>query len=156
MVFTVETHFKKDMSGFQKLLNHLNEASKTVVVSGVLSGDVEEATLNEFGGTGIYQRGPYAGQKVEVPPRPFVKSAIEHHADEIIKVAQDSIDLEKDPNLTKALNAVGKKTAELQERTLFSNGEDVAGWQKHNSRCTKPSLRISPKSCSLKRQTSLK
>lgn len=124
------------MNGFKSLLNNLKEASKTVAVSGVINADenaTEAAVLNEFGGTGIYTRGPYVGQSVDVPPRPFVKSAIEHHADEIIKVAEDSLDLEEDPNLTKVLRAMGKKTAELQEDALYSNGEGIQGWQKHNS-----------------------
>jgi len=136
MVFTVTEKIKIDKSGLQALVKKLNEACNTVVVSGVIKGDAdatETAILNEMGGTGIYRRGPYAGQSVEVPARPFVASAIEHHSDEIIKVAEESLDLEKDPNLIQALNAVGKKVAELQEETLYSNGEGVPGWQKHNS-----------------------
>jgi len=120
----------------EALLNNLNEACKTVVVSGVINGDAdatEAAELNEFGGTGIYKRGPYAGQTVKVPARPFVASAIEHHAGEIVRAAGEAIDLENDPTLTNALHVMGKKTAELQENTLYSNGEGVPGWQKHNS-----------------------
>ena len=136
MVFAVNLHTRMDMSGFKKLYKQLEEATKTVAISGVINGDadaVKTAKLNEYGGTGIYERGPYAGQTVEVPARPFVRSAIEHHADEIIKVAKKNLDLDKDPNLIGALNAVGKKTAELQKKTLDSNGEGVPGWQKHNS-----------------------
>ena len=118
------------------MLRKLNEACNTVVVSGVIHGDeetTENAVLNEFGGTGIYKRGPYAGQTVEVPPRPFVTATIEHGADEVIKVAKESLDLDNDPTLVKALNAIGKKAKELQEKPLQTNGEGIAGWQKHNS-----------------------
>ena len=136
MVFAVSSKIKIDTKGFNVLLKKLNEASKTVVVSGVINGDAdatENAVLNEFGGTGVYKRGPYAGQTVKVPARPFVASAIEHHRDEIIKVAEEALDFDNDTNLTKALNAVGRKTAEIQEDILYSNGEGVPGWQKHNS-----------------------
>ena len=136
MVFTVETKMRTSTAGFRSLLKKLNEACNTVVVSGVINGDTdatETAILNEFGGTGIYKRGPYAGQTVKVPARPFVASAIEHHAEEIIKAGESHIDFEKDINITEALNAMGKKTKELQENTLDSNGEGVPGWQKHNS-----------------------
>ena len=136
MVFTVTQRIKIDKSAFQTLLRNLNEACNTVVVSGVINGDeetTENAVLNEFGGTGIYKHGPFAGQTVEVPPRPFVTATIEHGADEVIIVAEESLDLEKDPTLVKALNAMGKKAKELQEKPLKTNGEGVAGWQKHNS-----------------------
>jgi len=139
MVFTVTQNIKIDKSGFQALLRNLNEACKTVVVSGVIHGDAEtteNAVLNEFGGTGIYKHGPYAGQTVEVPPRPFVTATIEHGAKEVIEVAKESLDLDKDPQLINALNAIGKKSKELQEKPLETNGEGVAGWQKHNSRRT--------------------
>lgn len=136
MVFAVEENIKIDTKGFQALLRQLNEACNTVVVSGVIKADAETteaAVLNEFGGTGIYRKGPYAGQTVEVPPRPFVSSTIEHHADEVIKVAQESLDLDKDPTLVKALNSVGKKVKQLQEKPLKTNGEGLSDWQKHNS-----------------------
>lgn len=136
MVFTVEIKTRTSTAGFRSLLKKLNEACNTVVVSGVINGDTdatETAILNEFGGTGIYERGPYVGQTVKVPARPFVSSAIEHHADEIVKAGESQIDFEKDINITAALHAIGKKTKELQERTLDSNGEGVPGWQKHNS-----------------------
>ena len=136
MVFTVTAKTKLDISALESLLKKLNEATNTVVVSGVIKGDVDDtkkAILNEFGGTGIYERGPYAGQTVKVPPRPFVASAIEHHSEEILKTAEENIDFDNDQNLTKVLNTVGKKTKELQEKTLYSNGEGIPGWQKHNS-----------------------
>lgn len=139
MVFTVETKIKTSTAGFRSLLKKLNEACNTVVVSGVINGDTdatETAILNEFGGTGIYERGPYMGQTVVVPKRPFVSHAIERHAEEIIKAGENKIDFEKGVNIIEALNAMGKKTKEIQEKTLDSNGEGVPGWPKHNSRRT--------------------
>ena len=139
MVFAVETKIKTSTAGFRSLLKKLNEACNTVVVSGVIHGDAETtgtAIQNEFGELGVYTKGPYAGQTVMSPKRPFVESAIRYHRDEIISTAQANLDLENDPTLVKVLNAVGKKTKELQEKTLETNGEGVAGWQKHNSKRT--------------------
>ena len=123
-------------AGLRSLMRSLNEALNTVAVAGVINGDEdanEAAHLNEFGGTGIYKDGKYAGQTVSVPPRPFVASAIDHHKNEVLKAGAEKIDFEKKPNFMKALDAMGKKAAELQKETILTNGEGVPGWQKHNS-----------------------
>ena len=136
MVFAVETKIRTSTAGFRTFLRKLNEACNTVAVAGVINGDddaTETAILNEMGGVGVYTRGKYAGQTVDVPARPFVASAIEHHADEILAVAEKNIDFDKGVDLMPALNAMGKKAAELQLETIESNGEGVPDWQKHNS-----------------------
>lgn len=136
MVFTVELKTRMNTKEFQNFFRKIEEATRTVVRSGVFGPDKEATDIayqNEYGKVGVYERGPYIGQTVVRPARPFVKSAIEHHSEEIMKVAKESFDLDKDPTLVGALNAIGKKTAELQEKTLYSNGEGVPGWQKYNS-----------------------
>lgn len=136
MVFTVETKLRTSLNGLKKFLKNIEEADKLVVKSGVFGPDkkaVQIAKENEYGEIGIYERGPFAGQSVKRPARPFVRSAIEHHKREIIKAAGESLNLEKENGIVNALDAMGKKTSELQEKTLYSNGEGVPGWQKYNS-----------------------
>ena len=136
MVFTVTTKTTLDTAALQSFLRTLNDACHTTVAVGVLNGDKEtrdKAEKNEIGGWDTYDRGPYEGEKVLVPPRPFIGSSIEHHAEEIRDVAGESLDFEKDPNLVHALTAVGKKVKEIQEHTLESNGEGVPNWKKHNT-----------------------
>ena len=136
MVFTVETKVRTSTAGFKKLMKQLQEATKTVAVSGVINGDpdaTETAVLNEFGGVGIYKDGPYAGQSVQVPARSFVQAPVELNREEIIRAGANDIDFDKKVNITNALRKMGQKAAELQESALESNGEGIPGWQKHNS-----------------------
>lgn len=139
MVFTVETKVRTSTSGLRKLVKELQEAARTVAVAGVIKGDAdatETAVLNEFGGTGIYKDGPYAGQSVQVPARSFVQAPVELNANEIISVGANEIDFDKKPNIVNALRKMGERAAELQQRALESNGEGIPGWQKHNSERT--------------------
>ena len=117
-------------------MKQLEEAMNTVVVSGVINGDAdatEKAILNEFGGTGIYESGPYAGQTVIVPARSFVQAPVELNAEDIVSAGANEIDFGKKEGLFNALRKMGKKAAEFQENALESNGEGIPGWQKHNS-----------------------
>ena len=123
-------------AGLRTLIRTLDEAMNSVAVAGVINGDEDAykaAVLNEFGGVGIYEDGKYAGQSVEVPRRPFISDSIDRHEKEILKAGIEKIDFEKKVNFMKALDAMGKKAAELQENALLTNGEGIPGWQKHNS-----------------------
>ena len=35
--------------------------------------------LQHYGGTGVYQYGPFKGQEVDVPPRPFLSHAMDFY-----------------------------------------------------------------------------
>ena len=136
MVFAVESKVRTSTAGFKKLMKQLEEAMKTVVVSGVINGDAdatEKAVLNEFGGTGIYEDGPYAGQSVVVPARSFVQAPVELNAEDIVNSGANDIDFDKKDGLINALRKMGRRASELQEKALESNGEGIPGWQKHNS-----------------------
>ena len=132
MVFTVETKVRTSTAGFRKLLKELEQATKTVAVSGVINGDenaTEAAVLNEFGGKGFYPD----GSEVMVPSRSFVQAPVELNAKQIVDAGLNEIDFEKKPNLMNALRKMGEKASELQAKALESNGEGIPGWQKHNS-----------------------
>lgn len=77
---------KLDMSGLEPIKKACKELSKTVEV-GILHNaeEAQIADLQHNGGVGIYQYGPYEGQEVNVPPRPFLMAAMEHNGREILK-----------------------------------------------------------------------
>lgn len=83
--------------------------------------DQEEAEigyLQHFGGTGVYQYGKYEGQEVQVPPRPFISSPIEHFGKEIL---ESDLHLLKDfteSEVNEILNRVGDKSKYVVQKEI--------------------------------------
>ena len=106
MEFTLDV--KLDMSGLEPIKKACKALSKTVEV-GILHNaeEAEIAELQHNGGIGVYQYGPYEGEEVSVPPRPFLMRAMEHNGKEIL---EDNASLLKNFNESEAktvLNRVG-------------------------------------------------
>lgn len=104
-------NLKLDFDGLKRVKEACKELSRKVQV-GFLHDpkEAEIANLQHFGGTGVYQYGPYQGQEVKVPPRPFLSSAMDHFGKEIL---ESDIHLLKDFTKEEAktiLNRVGDKS----------------------------------------------
>lgn len=133
MVVAVNYNVKLNSSGLKEVLKTINCFKNTVAHSGVLTSDEKTqkvARLNVFGGTSHYDRGPYMGEEVEVPPRDFIWSPIESGAkngvfDECFE--GKTFDEKGVASISKAL---GEKMASEQRRALDTNGENVENWQK--------------------------
>lgn len=135
MEFTVKTEL--DLSGFKQIEKFCNSLNSARIQSGVLKADaktVEKAKLNEYGGVSVYDRGPYAGEEVRVPPRSFVNAPAEHTAPDALKKASKKFsDGFTESNIEQALDIVGKEVSEAQRRAIETNGNGAnADWVKHN------------------------
>lgn len=133
MVVAVNCKIKLDNSGLKEVLKTIKCFKNTAAHSGVINADDKTkkvAELNIFGGKSYYDRGPYAGEMVEVPPRNFVWGPIEKGAkkgvfDDCFK--GKTFDEKGVASMAKAL---GEKMASEQRRALDTNGENVDNWQK--------------------------
>lgn len=118
MEFTVKT--KLDLSGFREVENACKALSKKVEV-GILHNAEEAkiASLQHYGGTGVYQYGPFKGQEVDVPPRPFLSHAMDFYGKGILK--QEAQKLEKGftaENAESILNDTGKTLMYATQETI--------------------------------------
>lgn len=142
---------KLDMSGFKAVEKACEALSHTVEV-GILHNPEEAriGTLQHDGGVGEYQYGKYAGQKVDVPSRPFLWLAMEHYGKEIL---EQNTHLLKDftaENADKVLNRVGDMAKEVVQaeiddfaraggnspRTIETKGKDSPLIDKGNLRAS--------------------
>lgn len=125
-----------DMSGFKQVEKACESLSGCVIHSGVLDGDEETtqaAILNEFGGETEYSSGPYAGEKVLVPPRSFVRAAAELKAPDAFKKATGFLKQGfTEENAEKAIESLGNDIEEAQINALENNGSGIPGWIPHN------------------------
>lgn len=129
-------NIKLDFSGLKSIIDACDTLDNTVARCGVLEGDAQtigEAYLNEFGGETVYRDGPFAGEKVLVPPRSFVRYPAEHEAKKAFKKAKDILSngLTR-ANAQIAIETVGQQIEEAQRKALETNGSNVPGWVKHN------------------------
>ena len=127
---------KLDMSGFKAVEKACEALSSSKIQSGVLEADSETlaaAYLNEFGGETEYTDGKYAGEKVLVPPRSFVRAAAEIEAPNAFRKAKEILSdgLTKE-NANKAIISVAEDISKAQRDALENNGEKIPNWVKHN------------------------
>lgn len=75
-----------DMKGIEQV-NKTCEALSHVVEVGILHNPEEAriGALQHDGGVGYYQYGPYKGQAVDIPPRPFLWLGMEHYGKDILE-----------------------------------------------------------------------
>lgn len=132
MVVAVNCKVKVDNSGLKEVLKTLKCFKNTVARSGVINADEETqrvAKLNIFGGTSYYDRGPYAGEMVEVPPRDFVWKSVENGAKKGVFNECFRGKTFDESGVADIAKSLGEKMASEQKRALDTNGENV-GWQK--------------------------
>lgn len=100
-----------DLNGLTEIKKSCKELSKPVYV-GILhdSEEAEIGRLQHDGGTGVYQYGPYQGQEVSIPPRPFLMRAMEHFGGEILKEEARNIKNFTASEAQAVLNRVGDKS----------------------------------------------
>lgn len=138
MVFAVTYRTKSDLSGINKLKDLFKYINSKSAYCGVLNADeitTKAAEQSQFGKTGAYNDGPFAGQTVKAPPRRFVSTPIANkkRREAILGVGFSAIKDSLTKNtIDKGLVAMAKKTTELQKNLIINNGEDVVGWKKHN------------------------
>lgn len=138
MVFTVTLDFKKDIKN--GLLDRIEGAIEYLKNNHAESGVIDEepeveekALLNEYGGFSKYEDGPFKGETVLVPGRPFIHGGVDNVIEKSNRMAAN--ELKNGLNLTnarRALNVLAREAKMGQEHALESNGEGIAGWQKHN------------------------
>ena len=125
-----------DFGGLEQIKRTCEVFKKAVVRSGVFSDDpqvMKSAILNELGGESQYEDGPYAGEKVLVPPRPFVSIPAERTAPEAIdKMGEILANGFTKENAIESLAVVGATIADAQKLALETNGSNVPGWKQHN------------------------
>lgn len=108
MEFTVKTEL--DLSGLDEIKKVCKALSKPVKVGIIHNAEEAKiAHLQHYGGIGIYQYGPYEGEAVEVPPRPFLMNAIEHYGKDILESEAQKLEKFDSQTVDTVLNRVGEK-----------------------------------------------
>lgn len=149
MEFTVNT--KLDLSGFKTIEKVCKALSKTVEV-GILNNaeEAEIGKLQHFGGTGYYSYGPFKGQEVSVPPRPFLANAMNHYGKEILESESSKLSDFSEKTAKNILNRVGEKSVFATQyvideyaseggnsmRTIITKGKDSPLIDKGNLRAS--------------------
>lgn len=111
MEFTVKT--KLDMSGFKEVEKACKAISKDIEV-GILH-NAEEAQigrLQHYGGEGEYTYGKYKGQKVDIPPRPFIAAPVEQFGGTILEQSAKNHFKFTEESAEKTLKVAGNAMAE--------------------------------------------
>lgn len=126
MELTVKTQL--DMSGMKQVQKACEALSRTVEV-GILH-DAEEAHIGElqhYGGTGVYQYGKYAGQEVDIPPRPFLAHAVEAYGKDTLEEAAQGLEIKGFTPRTAdlVLQKVGERLRDATQLTIheYANHE---------------------------------
>lgn len=135
MELTIKT--KLDFGGLNKVVKACDLLNKLRVHSGVINADSEttqKAYLNEFGGVSTYDRGPYVGEEVRVPPRSFVASPAEHSASKAFERASRMFSKGfTETHAEQAVEIIGEEISNAQRRAIEMNGEGAnPDWLKHN------------------------
>ena len=129
MVFTVKCNIKSDNSGLKEVLRACKELKKTIKVGYLTNNELaDKAAKNHFGGSSRFDD----GEKIEVPPRPFITHAIDEFSGTILNSGNSFIEEEftrksvKDKMISVAQNA---------RDAIKVSIEDVGEWSKfpHNS-----------------------
>lgn len=129
MEFTVNL----DMKGLDRLSSVCDKLSKRIKV-GIFGEESKIASLQHFGGEGVYTYGPFKGEKVDIPPRPFLSIAMEHYGKDIINSEKDRLLSDTDTAINriggKAVTAVQMEIDNIaaaggnSERTIETKGKD--------------------------------
>lgn len=128
---------KLDMSGIKPIEKACNYLNSRVAQSGVIDADSETMYEAEFnavkGGQRTYDSGPFAGETVDVPVRPFIDKPVELFSFEIFEKAVNVLKGGlTEQNAEKALEVLGEESSKKQRDTLYNNGAWIPGWVEHN------------------------
>lgn len=107
------------MSGFRAVERACEALSRTVEV-GILHNPEEAriGALQHNGGYGVYEYGPFEGQEVSIPPRPFLMEAIEHNGKEILENGAYMMRDFTESSAERALNRVGDEAKYVVQYTI--------------------------------------
>lgn len=118
---------KLDLSGLKEIERVCKVLSKRVEV-GILH-NAEEAKigyLQHYGGEGTYSYGPFEGQSVRVPPRPFLSHTIESRGREILKSASENLYDFTVSGAERALDEVGEKCVSAVKDTISNHSRELS------------------------------
>lgn len=131
MELTVKT--KLDMSGFKEVEKACKALSKTVEV-GILNNP-EEAKIGKLqhdGGIGVYQYGPFEGEEVAIPPRPFLMTAMEHNGKHILETSSQNLKDLTESSAKKTLKEVGEMSVTFVKDTIEHHSRELNPDADHN------------------------
>ena len=129
MVVAVNCKIKIDNSGLKEVLKACKEFEKPIKV-GYLNNDelANKATTNHFGGVSMFPD----GEKIEVPPRPFITHAMDGYAKSIINAGNAFIE---DELTRKSVKEKILSVAENARDSIKLSIDEVGEWSPypHNS-----------------------
>lgn len=108
-----------DMSGFKQVEKACKALSHTVEV-GILHNPREAkiAELQHNGGIGTYYYGPFEGEEVSVPQRPFLREAMEFYGKEILEDGLSQMKDFTEESAEKTLNRVGDESKYIVQKQI--------------------------------------
>lgn len=124
MEFTV--NIKPDFSGFKAVEKACKALSKTVEV-GILH-NAEEARIGKLqhdGGVGYFYYGPFEGQPVGVPPRPFLAHAMEHNGKHILETSAENLKEFNEGSAKETLKEVGEMSVTFVKDTIAHHSREL-------------------------------
>lgn len=138
MVFTVTLDFKDKINNsvLKEVEKSIKMLSGAKVYSGVIGEDERTTRMayeNEFGLGSVYDWGPFEGEPVQDPKRPFISAPIEKNAEHIGSVLSswlnNSFNTKK---IEQTLKKCGEMMSELQTTSILSRGSNIGGWNQFN------------------------
>lgn len=126
MVFTVNSKVKLDNSGLKEVLKACNEFKKNIRVGYLTNSELaNKAAQNEFGAdNGVLEN----GEKISIPPRPFIEHAMDSYGNEILNAGNSFLDNDFTRESIKDKMVSVAKTA---RDAIMASVEDVREWSKY-------------------------
>ena len=121
-----------DLSGFKAVEKACEALSRTVEV-GILHNpkEAEIARLQHDGGVGTYYYGPFEGEDVSIPPRPFLMVAMEHNGQHILETSVENMKDFTEESAKKTLDEVGEMSVTFVKDTIAHHSRELGN--SHNS-----------------------
>ena len=139
MVFAVNLEFKNKIN--DAVLKEVEKTAKYLANSYVESGVIDEdertsrmAHESEFGLSSIYDWGPFEGESVRDPARPFVSAPINQNERKLKDlIAFFMMNNFNTKGAKVALRECGEEMSRLQTEAILTNGASIGGWEENNS-----------------------
>lgn len=130
-------NIKLDMSGFKTVEKACEVLSRTVEV-GILHNPEEAriGALQHNGGIGYFYYGPFEGEPVDVPPRPFLMVAMEHNGKHILETSAENMKDFTPESAKKTLDEVGEMSVTFVKDTIAHHSRELNSRAHHNGRKT--------------------
>ena len=122
-----------DMNGFKRVEKACEALSCTVEV-GILHNPEEAriGALQHFGGEGRFYYGPFEGEPVGIPPRPFLMVAMEHNGKHILDTCVENLKDFTEKNAEKTLEQVGEMSVTFVKDTIAHHSRELNPDADHN------------------------